>query len=377
MNDENSARSKIKSAYLQYLNLKPYNKIKVSDIISTADINRSTFYRNYEDIFELYEDICNEEITSILNDIHPMHSSEDVRIAAFAAKNKAMKHIDKIKLLCGKNGNLQFLYKLRNEYFDAMKKNAEEAYLWDEDRHYIVSFSADYLILYLSREISENRPDINLYDDIDYTYYYDIDPIDNVTSALKKLNCRSVDFQTAIFLSVIKKFSFGDFRHSSITDLFSFSGFSRTEFYRFYTNKYDYFKKLEDAIYLILSKTVIPLLLENKPECLNDVLDNWDKYHNDIEKTALLKGVSGGYLLDMGTRVLSHIFSGYMDKMQKKLGRSFTDDEEAASGFFVCSAICCFVYYVADSNKEQYFKRINTLFEFKEKMLNEEKNENE
>ena len=58
MNVSNNSRKKksiekIEKAFLQMIQTKDLNEIKVSDICKEAKINRTTFYANYLDIYDL------------------------------------------------------------------------------------------------------------------------------------------------------------------------------------------------------------------------------------------------------------------------------------------------------------------------------------
>ena len=55
------SRRLIREAFLDLLREKPYEKITVTDIVRRADINRSTFYAHYQDIWALVEE-CQREI---------------------------------------------------------------------------------------------------------------------------------------------------------------------------------------------------------------------------------------------------------------------------------------------------------------------------
>lgn len=47
----------IKEAFLKFLNIKPLEQITIKEICMEANINRATFYRNYKDIYDLFEEI--------------------------------------------------------------------------------------------------------------------------------------------------------------------------------------------------------------------------------------------------------------------------------------------------------------------------------
>lgn len=60
--NRNSLRTKrmIREAFLKLLDEKNYEKITVIDITKRADINRTTFYNHYPDVYGIVEDIQND-----------------------------------------------------------------------------------------------------------------------------------------------------------------------------------------------------------------------------------------------------------------------------------------------------------------------------
>ena len=62
MNTKNNKRKresmqKMEQVLIEFLQTKELNQISVSDICKKADLNRSTFYANYVDIYELADTI--------------------------------------------------------------------------------------------------------------------------------------------------------------------------------------------------------------------------------------------------------------------------------------------------------------------------------
>ena len=55
----------IKDAYLELLEKRPSERISVTDICKTADVNRSTFYMYYYDTIRLRQDIENDVLAQI------------------------------------------------------------------------------------------------------------------------------------------------------------------------------------------------------------------------------------------------------------------------------------------------------------------------
>lgn len=61
------SKEKIKKAFIQLIQSKDLNKISVTDIVKNAQINRSTFYANYIDIYDLADKIKEEMYYNILD----------------------------------------------------------------------------------------------------------------------------------------------------------------------------------------------------------------------------------------------------------------------------------------------------------------------
>lgn len=63
---KSALRSKkwIRQAFMDLLKEKDFEKITVTDIVNRADINRSTFYAHYKDVYALVEEIQDEIVNS-------------------------------------------------------------------------------------------------------------------------------------------------------------------------------------------------------------------------------------------------------------------------------------------------------------------------
>ena len=72
MNKENNKKRKksqykIQKVFMELIQTKEINEITVSDICKVANLNRSTFYSNYIDIYDLADKIKEELFQDVLN----------------------------------------------------------------------------------------------------------------------------------------------------------------------------------------------------------------------------------------------------------------------------------------------------------------------
>jgi AcrR family transcriptional regulator len=61
------SQAAIKKAFIQLLNKKEFNAIKIGELCELADINRGTFYLNYLDKYDLLEKIIHEQIDQLVD----------------------------------------------------------------------------------------------------------------------------------------------------------------------------------------------------------------------------------------------------------------------------------------------------------------------
>ena len=75
-------RYALQNALIVCMQQKPFNRITVREICETADINRSTFYMHYKDIYELLDEIeeqVYQEIDAIFSKESPsIHNMEQL-----------------------------------------------------------------------------------------------------------------------------------------------------------------------------------------------------------------------------------------------------------------------------------------------------------
>lgn len=80
----------VKEAMIELLEEKPLHKIKVTELCEKAGINRATFYNNFEDIYDLYENIENE----YFENFYQLISSSDLLVSSFEVQRVIVEHVE-------------------------------------------------------------------------------------------------------------------------------------------------------------------------------------------------------------------------------------------------------------------------------------------
>ena len=113
----------IKETFISLLEKKEINKITVSEICQIADINRSTFYRYYLDVYDLLSNIQDELINKLKN----INSDKKYTIESFTEEilNIFLEEKELIRILFNTNESIYFL----NSILEVAYKKCKETWL--------------------------------------------------------------------------------------------------------------------------------------------------------------------------------------------------------------------------------------------------------
>ncbi len=134
------SKNSIINTFLEIRAKKPLEKITVTELCRKAEINKSTFYVHYHDIYDLSDQLENEVVDSILQSIrHPEKVFEEPEqftselFQAYQAKNSMIRILfadTRSMLLPQKTSQAikDLLFRLRPEYQTDPEKNIRFTY---------------------------------------------------------------------------------------------------------------------------------------------------------------------------------------------------------------------------------------------------------
>lgn len=139
--NKKSSKEKIESAFITLLQYKDINKIYVTDIIKIAKVNRSTFYANYIDIYDLADKIKE----NMYKDVLELYKEESIKKEHSYDYLKLFKHIKDNKLYYKTMFKLNFDF---TDYYDFHLENDEAI------KYYGTTDNIDYHIEFFKAGIS-------------------------------------------------------------------------------------------------------------------------------------------------------------------------------------------------------------------------------
>lgn len=92
----NKTKHAIKEALMKLLDDRPFDKISVKDLVDACGISRNTFYYHYHDVYEVLEDIFEEETQKNIGEADTWDLWEDgiLQAVEFALNNRrAVYHV--------------------------------------------------------------------------------------------------------------------------------------------------------------------------------------------------------------------------------------------------------------------------------------------
>lgn len=136
-----TTKKAIAYTFKDLLKEKPFNKITINDIANRCDINRQTFYYHFQDIRDLVEWICIEEVDNILKKNNECESWEDKFLIIFKIIDEEKVFVENIYHSVSSEILRSNLYRLVYPiiYSEIVDKSKGKS-LREEDKQFITNF---------------------------------------------------------------------------------------------------------------------------------------------------------------------------------------------------------------------------------------------
>ena len=236
-----SAEERIIEAFYTLLREKPYSAIKVTEIIRLADVNRSTFYKKYTSVPDLFQALQRETADALMSvPADPPHTPQELESFAQMIFTRFWNaHSEEVALLGGDHGDVRTLWYIGEKIQQRLTQVADAGGITDEKVRKNIQaapgFAASTLCyrIYQTklRAIWDSAPDVT-YDETKSFF-------ENVAEQLQKRRGGTLQFHYDLLLSYVKFFDRFQPR-VTVTQLLQTAGIGRTEFYQYYKNIEDF-----------------------------------------------------------------------------------------------------------------------------------------
>ncbi len=121
-------KNQLRAALTKLLKEKNINEITVKELVDEVDINRSTFYLHYNDIYDMLNKIENELLDQLLfvtekhKEEYPNELDSSYLIDVFKVLEK---NIDIVSVLLSSHGDISFLNRIKHMISDEIIENVK------------------------------------------------------------------------------------------------------------------------------------------------------------------------------------------------------------------------------------------------------------
>lgn len=268
-NNTTPAGQKIIEVFLDLIRTTEVGKIRISEIIRRAEVNRSTFYRNFEDINDLYKhalayvsDLLDRDITSAMDGFTDNPSELPAMFDAFVGI--VSKHRDNFTPFIGRNARPEFMREM-TRYFGDLFGRLGERFIWF--RGIIPGFPAIWTRAVILATVAGNHSgeaqSVILKEfKPDEEYDFNRDILTNIERYCETHLSGNKELKLSLYRTVIRRHRKVGLkgRNLSVSLLSKESYISRALFYLTYSTAEDFIKEFASASCAVIASAVTDLV---------------------------------------------------------------------------------------------------------------------
>lgn len=362
-----SAEARIIDAFYTLLREKPYAAIKVTEIIRLADVNRSTFYKNYTSVPDLFQkqqqSLCNVLRTLPLekaNDADALRAFTHELLRRFLAQYQ-----EKMTLLGGDHGDVRTFWQLGDAIRARLDAEADKSGVSDPAvRRNIESapgFFSSLLCYHVYRDALRQLW-------LTYpTTAYDTDKsfFENVAVQLQLQRGGSVQFHYDLLLSYVKHFN-QLVPRITVTQLLQTAGIGRTEFYQYYQNLGDFHKLYISTIRNCATLYITNVCRSDAQSAANKIAAFTEMNYTFVQKT--VRGVmERGDIIYYVTTLIGSVFALW--EQQEPFAREYMEKRQYALLYYIGACVSyALMFYAGALDKTQLLQNLQRMDAIRQKI---------
>lgn len=135
----------IKDVFLKLLLKKPVEKITVTEICEAAEINRATFYKHYQDVYDLKEKLENEVYDNFMNELRQIEE-KGLRGTMISILETLRENLTAYAALCGSDAHTGLANRMISTCYEMFaQKNVAELKTPDGNSEYMQKLTYAYI----------------------------------------------------------------------------------------------------------------------------------------------------------------------------------------------------------------------------------------
>lgn len=363
MNDlqkERSAVEKIHDAYVKLCETKPYNKIKVSEIIAIAGINRTTFYKHYAGMPDLILSVYHRYIKAILAvpDDMAIKTAQDLESYTNLIWNRLVSRKTDILRMLTQPGVLRMILMCGLALRKRLQHLAQKAKLTDPAVYRNIRYTPYLFIVRLFIELKGDdvlKPTLAAQQQVfDFTHSIP----DNLSHYMEAHLGGSSDFHYALFGAYIKLTTLDAEENITVTKLLDTAGISRTQFYLYYKNMDDFREKFYYTCFELVIELMLYVCRRSDPVPEAEVSAMRETIYASYNQKATRRLLATGKIVEFGAYIVANLYVRYKEQLEHERGALNPDEEGALIYYIGVMATVSLWYYLRRIDYETYCRNV-------------------
>lgn len=357
---ERSAEEKIHDAYVALCETKPYNKIKVSEIIEIAGINRTTFYKHYAGMPDLILSVYHRYIKAILAvpDDMAIKTAQDLETYTNLIWNRLVSRKTDILRMLTQPGVLRMIVMCGLALRKRLQHLAKKAKLTDPAVYRNIRYTPYLFIVRLFIELKGDdvlKPTLAAQQQVfDFTHSIP----DNLSHYMEANLGGSSDFHYALFGAYIKLTTLDDEENITVTKLLDTAGISRTQFYLYYKNMDDFREKFYYTCFELVIELMLYVCRRPDPVPEEEVSAMRETIYASYNQKATRRLLATGKIVEFGAYIVANLYVRYKEQLEQERGTLNLEEEGALIYYIGVMATVSLWYYLRRIDYETYCRNV-------------------
>ena len=359
-NPPQETEEKIFKAYVQLCETKPYYKIRASEVVKEADINRTTFYRHYTGMPDLILSCYKRYMKQLMSLPAGMtvQTPQDLEAYVESVWNRVMDMQDVVASALHQPGVLRMMIMYGRALSKKLLHYAKKAGFAEPAVVRNIRYTPYLFVVRLFLALQGEAAISPLLSSQQFHFDFTHSIPDNLSHYMETNLGGSSDFHYALFGAYIKLSSRSDEDAITVTNLLETAGISRTQFYLYYKNMEDF----RERFYYICFELVIELMLYacRRPDPLPEaeVSAMRETIYSAYNQKAVRRLLSTGKIVEYTSYLVAHLEIRYREQLEKDYGPLGVAQQGALRYYIGVMSTLSLWYYVRKINYSEYHKNV-------------------
>ena len=359
-NPPQETEEKIHNAYLALCETKPYYKIRVSEVVKAAAINRTTFYRHYTGMPDLILSGYKRFMKQLMSLPAGMtvQTPQDLEVYEESVWDRVMEMRDVVASALHQPGVLRMMIMYGRALSKKLLHYAKKAGFAEpavvRNIRYTPYLFVVRLVLTLQGEAAISPLLSSQQFHFDFTHSIP----DNLSHYMETNLGGSSDFHYALFGAYIKLSSRSDEDAITVTNLLETAGISRTQFYLYYKNMEDFRERFYYTCFELVIELMLYVCRRPDPVPEEEASAMRDTIYSAYNQKAVRRLLSTGKIVEYTAYIIAHLEIRYREQLEKDYG-PLDEAQLAKLHYYIGVMITLSLwYYIHKISYSEYHKNV-------------------